>query len=181
MCPYKDLEKYKEYQREYKKKWYWEHHEEALEHCRKYREKHVDQTRQYQRDSGRKTRSAWRKNPCESYREQKELGTKVENFAKAEALPALGFENILDLNAVSKMFPYDFVATKEGKDAFVEVTCDIVKKTSKRKLLSKRLNMDLYVLFVKPDLSKYYLKKVYLFNDQSTVSLTNDVVGRLLR
>jgi len=97
-----------------------------------------------------------------TYKDMKERGIKSEELAKNTILPKLGFTNIIHLSAINRYSPSDFYAEKNNKKYFIEVTTNISKCVPLASLLAELLDLNFYVLGIKPDFSAFLLKEVPL-------------------
>ena len=80
-----------------------------------------------------------------------------ENYAQHVALPQLGFQNITKM---FKMFPFDFIGDLNGEVCLIDVTMTKSRAITKKSKLATRLKLPFYVLFLRPDKSFFYLKKM---------------------
>ena len=71
----------------------------------------------------------------------------------------LGFTKLCHASTISHFFPFDFVATYKSKRVLVDVTTGVSKDLTHtgQYSLAEALKMPIFVLFVKPDFSKYQL------------------------
>ncbi len=88
-----------------------------------------------------------------------EIALEAENIALDRILPRLGFTDLYHASSVNRFVPFDVVATRKGERVLIDVTTCVSKSLRKKPELSiaEALRMPLYILFVKPDLSKYQL------------------------
>jgi hypothetical protein len=88
-----------------------------------------------------------------------QTGLKAESFAMEKVLPKLGFIDVYHASAAYRLFPFDFIATYEGQRVLIDVTTGMAKMAGDKQRLSisKALMMPVYILFIKPDFSKYQL------------------------
>jgi hypothetical protein len=75
-------------------------------------------------------------------------------------LPKEGFKEIYHASIVNRFFPFDVVATLDSQRVLIDVTTGMSKSIVRtgQQQLADALRMPLYILFVKPDFSKYQLK-----------------------
>jgi len=100
----------------------------------------------------------------------KEIATKAEILAIERILPRLGFSELFHASALKRYVPFDIVASLDGKRVLIDVTTGVSKSVvaNAQQLFADALRMPMYVLFVKPDLSKYQLK---LYEGSKTVQM----------
>jgi len=94
-------------------------------------------------------------------RSNPQIAMQAERIAKERILPKLGFSNLYHVSAANRFFPFDLIGTYNGQRVFIDVTTGMwktIRKTSQQEL-ADALDMPMYVLFVKPDFSKYELKE----------------------
>lgn len=88
----------------------------------------------------------------------------------------LGFSNIFKINRLNRFFTGDLIATKDNRNCIVEITGCYAHLIKLHKQICKRLDLDLYLIFVKPDLSAYIIKKVDLDTKYNSLCLTRKKV-----
>ncbi len=76
-------------------------------------------------------------------------------------MPGLGFTELYDVTKFRRFVPFDFVATYRGERVLVDVTTGVTKsgpnlKSANR--LATALRMKLFLVFIKPDFSAYYVR-----------------------
>ena len=88
-----------------------------------------------------------------------QIAQNAEKFAMETLLPGLGFTELYHASAINRFFPFDFIATYQGQRVLVDVTTGVSKKlvSTYQQSLAEALRMPIFVLFVKPDFSKYQL------------------------
>jgi hypothetical protein len=84
----------------------------------------------------------------------------AETFAVLKIIPRLGFYEIDQISAINRFFPFDIVATLNDERVFIEVTTSLSKVIRRQKAIADALRMRVFVLFVKPDLTSYFLTSV---------------------
>jgi hypothetical protein len=89
-----------------------------------------------------------------------EVAFRAERLAMEQVLPKLGFTELYHASLVNRFVPFDVVATYNRRRVLVDVTTAISKCVSlkRQQSLAEALRMPLYVLFVKPDLTRYQLR-----------------------
>ena len=88
-----------------------------------------------------------------------ELAEKAERLAMEKILPRLGFTELYHASAIKRYVPFDLIATYQGNRVLVDVTTGVTKAIGQnaQQSFADALRMPLYVLFVKPDFTKYQL------------------------
>ena len=88
-----------------------------------------------------------------------EIAMRAEKFAMERILPRLGFIELYHASTVKRFVPFDLIATYNGQRVLIDVTTAVSKTLVKsfQQSFADALRMPLYVLFVKPDFSKYQL------------------------
>lgn len=84
----------------------------------------------------------------------------AETFAIMKIIPRLGFCEINHLSAINRFFPFDIVATLKDERVFIDVTTSLSKVIRRQKTIADALRMRVFILFVKPDLTSYFLTSV---------------------
>jgi hypothetical protein len=84
----------------------------------------------------------------------------AETIAIMKIIPRLGFREINHLSAINRFFPFDIVATLKGERVFIDVTTSLSKVIRRQKAIADALRMRVFILFVKPDLTSYFLTSV---------------------
>ena len=84
----------------------------------------------------------------------------AEAFAIMKIIPRLGFCEINHLSAINRFFPFDIVATFKDERVFIDVTTSLSKVIRRQKAIADALRMRVFILFVKPDLTSYFLTSV---------------------
>lgn len=103
--PYKDIEKFRAYQREYKRKKYWENPESARDKAREYRRLHPEVRKRQRKRRRTRAKQVWGCGQCKSNAERMKVGNKAEKFAEEVLLPHLGFTNILRIGGYRSKIP----------------------------------------------------------------------------
>lgn len=81
----------------------------------------------------------------------------IEEFVIEKALPKEGYTNIVWLTKLNTFFPFDIKADKNGVPTLFEVTGNIHHPPGCRYKLAEALGFKAYYVFVKPNLSKYFI------------------------
>jgi len=84
----------------------------------------------------------------------------AETIAIMKIIPRLGFCETNHLSAINRSFPFDIVATLKGERVFIDVTTSLSKVIRRQKAIADALRMRVSILFVKPDLTSYFLTSV---------------------
>jgi len=90
-----------------------------------------------------------------------EIAAEAEKFAVNHILPKEGFADFYHASSTDRFFPFDIIAALNGQRVLIDVTTGLSKMIMRtgQKQLADALLMPMYVLFVKPDFSKYQLKQ----------------------
>ena len=147
------------------RKWYILHKDRILESHRQWREKNPS----YHRMKRLEREQAWHSGISQDI-DYHEVAERAEDRAH-EILRELGFENIMHVSELHHFFPCDFIASREGRDYLVNVTTYWYEKIKKVLPLARRLRLGLAVLFIKPDLSRYWLKEVDTTKEPKAICL----------
>ncbi len=88
-----------------------------------------------------------------------EIARQAERLAVDKILPKLEFTDLFHASVVSRYFPFDVVGTHEGRRVLIDITTAVSKSLegTNQLLIGDALGMKVYVLFVKPDFTKYQL------------------------
>lgn len=88
-----------------------------------------------------------------------EIARSAEAFAVKKILPELGFSDLYHASAFNRFVPFDIVATLEGQRVLIDVTTSVSKSVMHNfaRPLADALGMPFYILFIRPDFSKYQL------------------------
>lgn len=88
------------------------------------------------------------------------VAAKAERFAIERILPKLGFSDLYHVSAFNSFVPFDIIATYHESRVLIDVTTNVSKGTTYgyQQSFARALRMPIYVLFVKPDMTKYQLK-----------------------
>ncbi len=88
-----------------------------------------------------------------------EIALKAEKFSMERILPKLGFTELYHASAIRRYVPFDLIATYKGRRILIDVTTGVTKTLVKnfQQTFADALRMPIYILFVKPDFSKYQL------------------------
>ncbi len=83
----------------------------------------------------------------------------AERLAVDKTLPKLEFTDLFHASVVGRYFPFDVVGTHEGRRVLNDVITEVSKSLGRTNqlLIAEALGMKVYVLFVKPDFTKYQL------------------------
>lgn len=90
------------------------------------------------------------------------IAKEAEIFATEKLLPALGFSEIDLVSILRRFLPFDIVATHNGSRVLIDVTTGQAKWRHglvDAYKLAEALRMEYYILFVKPDFTRYVLKQ----------------------
>jgi len=74
-----------------------------------------------------------------------------------EVLSQLGFNDVWFGCEKNRGFLVDFIATYDNKRVLIDVTSGIRKNIKFKSELARALKMPLFILFISPDFSKYFL------------------------
>jgi hypothetical protein len=98
------------------------------------------------------------------------IADRAEKFAKQKLLPMLGFTKLCHASTINHFFPFDFVAAYKTRRVLVDVTTGVSKELTRtgQNSLAEALRMPIFVLFVKPDFSKYQLTQA---NSSKTIQM----------
>ncbi len=88
-----------------------------------------------------------------------EIASGAEKFAMESILPKLGFTELYHASAINSFVPFDIIATYQGHRVLIDVTTGVSKAIAQnaQQAFAEALRMPIYVLFVKPDFTKYQL------------------------
>ena len=142
----------------YLKLWRIMNHEKCKDYARNWRRNHIEQARGLDRKHREKIISKWRGTTTNN-------GLKSSIWKRAEQLTSdilrrEGFEDILHFSKMGLHGHIDFFAKHDGICA-IEVTTGTDKPINRyAKELVNYLGLQQYVLFIKPDLSGYVLKRI---------------------
>ena len=87
----------------------------------------------------------------------RKIAIKAERLAAHKILALLGFSEIYHVSSVHWSFPFDIIATYQGERILLDVTTGMEKSITHQKRIAGALRMRFLILFVKPDLTAYYL------------------------
>ncbi len=98
------------------------------------------------------------------------IASRAEIFAVERILPNLGFSELYHASAIKRFVPFDIIATYRGRRVLIDVTTGVSKAIAQnfQQSFAEALRMPIYVLFVKPDFSKYQLT---LCEDSKTIDM----------
>jgi len=118
---------------------------------RRYVSEHREQVNEYQRT--RRLKNWGSSTP--------EVARAAEIFAVGKLLPLLGFSDFYHASAHNRFVPFDVVATCNGKRVLIDVTTGVSKSPMQNFTfpLAEALKMPYYILFIRPDFSKYQLTR----------------------
>jgi len=118
---------------------------------RRYVSEHREQVNEYQRT--RKLKNWGSSTP--------EVARTAEIFAVESLLPRLGFSDFYHASAHNRFIPFDVVATCDGQRVLIDVTTGVSKPPMQNFAfpLAEALKMPYYILFIRPDFSKYQLTR----------------------
>jgi len=90
-----------------------------------------------------------------------EIAVRAEKFALDTLLPRLGFSRLYHASAANRFMPFDIIGTYKGRRVLIDVTTAVTKgsSTSYQKSIARALGMPIFVLFLKPDMTKYLLRR----------------------
>lgn len=142
-----------EYQRRYRAA----NRDKVNEYARKWRERNPEKLSSYWKKRHKLLQEAW--GYAGTQGKWKEA-LKDEVFAVQNILPKEGFEVILHCSTIFRFFPFDVITMKDGERCLVEITCKMSKDARKMFDFMKALAVRGFVLFLKPDHSKYFIKEI---------------------
>ena len=90
-------------------------------------------------------------------RSNRKIAIEAERLAAHKILPLLSFSEIYHVSSVHWSFPFDIIATYQGERVLLDVTTGMEKTIIHQKRIAGALRMRFLILFVKPDLTAYYL------------------------
>jgi len=90
-----------------------------------------------------------------------EVASAAEIFAVERLLPQMGFTDFYHASAYNRFIPFDIVATCNGQRVLIDVTTGVSKAPMQNFAfpLAEALKMPYYILFIRPDFSKYQLTR----------------------
>jgi hypothetical protein len=139
----------RQYHKEYRKGWYKNHKEDILTYQRLHRE-NINELRRRRR---KKFKEVWGyaggKNNYELFIRSEEEGMHI--------LTKKGFTNIERLTAYYKGFPFDLSAEKDGEVKLIDVTMNLHHKVDKKVKLLHALRIEGFILFLSPRFNRFAL------------------------
>lgn len=96
-------------------------------------------------------------------------------------LDEFGFYNIFDdRHGLTLSLAGDCIATRNGRNCIVEVTCALAHNIKRHKALCNRLGLDLYAVFVRRDFTKIILKRIDVMGLSKSVNLNQTKIKKCL-
>lgn len=145
------------------------------ERHKKYVEKNQERVRQYNVEQHNQRKAVW------GWGGDKHVILKRRDSLEREIkaitiLEKLGFSDILHMAPINVYFSGDYIATKDNRNCIVELTTGYTHPIKRHRDVCRRLGLDLYIIFIKTDLSYYVCKKVDLDKVKVSVCLLHDEI-----
>jgi hypothetical protein len=143
------------------------------EYHRKYVDKNIEHVSRYSAEFRKKMKSTWGWGKGSETNignnTEREVGSRLSDY---------GFTDILYCNKTNRFFSGDYIATKDGKNCIIEVTSAYTHPLYRHKIFCRRLDLDLYIIFIKPDLSTIILKKIDIYDSKrGSCLLYKEIMG----
>jgi hypothetical protein len=89
----------------------------------------------------------------------REIASTAEVFAIEKILPKLGFSELYHASSFNRFVPFDTIATYGMQRVLIDVTTGASKSVMHNFAhpIAEALRLPLYILFIRPDFSKYQL------------------------